>query len=236
MEYTYTELHYHTKESSYCGKVSAYDAIPEYRKNGYDLICVTDHFNRAYFENHHVHGMSWEDAVDVWFAGWHAARDAGEKNGVKVLHAAEFKFDGIPNDYLVYGVSDEMYYEIPYMYTWTPAQFSEFAGKNNIFFSQAHPFREGQIATEPANILDGAEVLNSHPIHEGNNHLTVEWAKKNNLIPICGQDYHEYVAMVGCKTRFYGDVSDMGTLVAKLFGREYDIVSPDGTIMPAKEF
>ena len=51
MQYTYAELHYHTKESSYCGQVSAYEAIPEYRKNGYDLICVTDHFNRNYFEN-----------------------------------------------------------------------------------------------------------------------------------------------------------------------------------------
>ncbi|MBQ4054115.1 MAG: PHP domain-containing protein [Clostridia bacterium] len=235
MQYTYAELHYHTKESSYCGKVSAYDAIPIYRENGYDLVCVTDHYNRSYFGNHHEQGMAWNDAVDIWFAGWHAAKDAGEKHGVKVLHAAEFKFDGLPNDYLVYGVTDEMYYEIPRMYAWTPAQFSEFARKNGIFFSQAHPFRDGMIRTEPT-LLDGIEALNSHPIHEGNNHLSIEWAKEHDLIPICGQDYHETEAMVGCKTRFYGDVSDIDTLVSKLFGREYDIVLPDKRIFAAKTF
>lgn len=236
MQYTYAELHLHTKESSWCGKVSAYDSIPEYKAHGYDLVCITDHFNRSYFGNYHDEGMSWSDAVDVWFAGWLAAKDAGEKNGIKVLHAAEFKFDGLPNDYLVYGVTDEMYYEIPHMYTWTPAEFSQFARKNGIFFSQAHPFREGMIRTEPASLLDGAEVLNSHPIHEGNNHLTFEWAKKNDLIPICGQDYHERVAMVDCKTRFHGQVEDMDTLVSKLFAREYDMIHPDGTIIPAKGF
>ena len=235
MEYTYTELHYHTKESSYCGKVSAYDAIPEYRKNGYDLICVTDHFNRAYFENHHVHGMSWEDAVDVWFAGWHAAKKAGEVHGITVLHGAEFKFDGVPNDYLVFGVTDEMYYEIPYMFTWTPEQFSEFARKNNIFFAQAHPFRPNQIQTEPTALIDGAEIFNSHPeVPYDYNDLAKAWAKENNLIPICGQDYHERHCMVGCKTRFHGEVADMNTLKLKLFTREFDIITPDGEIHPSK--
>ena len=120
MEYTFAELHFHTKESSGCAEVSAYDAIPQYKENGYDLICVTDHFNRNHFWDHYYEGLTWEEAVDGWFAGWHAAKKAGEVHGITVLHGAEFKFDGVPNDYLVFGVTDEMYYEIPYMFTWTP--------------------------------------------------------------------------------------------------------------------
>lgn len=234
MQYTYAELHFHTKESSGCGKVSAYDSIPLYRDNGYDLVCVTDHFNRNYFWDYYNEGQSWEDAVNAWFAGWNAAKAAGETHGVTVIHGAEFKFDGLPNDYLVYGMKDEMYYEIPRMFEWSPAQFSEFARKNGIFFAQAHPFRDGQIRTEPATLLDGAEVFNSCPYHEARNNLTAEWAEKNNLIPICGQDFHRYEAMLGCKTRFHGEVKDVQTMIAKLHARDYDMILPDGEIRPSK--
>ncbi|MBQ3099910.1 MAG: PHP domain-containing protein [Clostridia bacterium] len=235
MEYTFAELHFHTKESSGCAEVSAYDAIPQYKENGYDLICVTDHFNRNHFWDHYYEGLTWEEAVDGWFAGWHAAKKAGEVHGITVLHGAEFKFDGVPNDYLVFGVTDEMYYEIPYMFTWTPEQFSEFARKNNIFFAQAHPFRPNQIQTEPTALIDGAEIFNSHPeVPYDYNDLAKAWAKENNLIPICGQDYHERHCMVGCKTRFHGEVADMNTLKLKLFTREFDIITPDGEIHPSK--
>lgn len=235
MKYTFAELHFHTRESSGCAEVFAFDSIPQYKEDGYDLVCVTDHFNRNHFWEHYHEGFTWEQAVDKWFAGWHTAKKAGETYGVTVLHGAEFKFDGVPNDYLVYGVTDEMYYEIPYMFTWTPERFSEFARKNNIFFAQAHPFRPNQIRTEPAELLDGAEVFNSHPlVPYSYNDLAKAWAEDNHLIPLCGQDYHEKCCMVGCKTRFHGEVADVETLKQKLFNREFDIILPNGDIRPVK--
>ena len=235
MEYTFAELHFHTRESSGCAEVFAFDSIPQYKENGYDLVCVTDHFNRNHFWEHYYEGLTWEQAVDKWFAGWHTAKKAGETYGVTVLHGAEFKFDGVPNDYLVFGVTDEMYYEIPYMFTWTPERFSEFARKNNIFFAQAHPFRPNQIRTVPSTLLDGAEVFNSHPlVPYSYNDLAKVWADENHLIPLCGQDYHEKCCMVGCKTRFHGEVTDMETLKQKLFNRKFDIILPNGDIRPSK--
>lgn len=235
MKYTFAELHFHTRESSGCAEVFAFDSIPQYKENAYDLVCVTDHFNRNHFWEHYHEGLTWEQAVDKWFAGWHTAKKAGETYGVTVLHGAEFKFDGVPNDYLVFGVTDEMYYEIPYMFTWTPERFSEFARKNNIFFAQAHPFRPNQIRTEPAELLDGAEVFNSHPlVPYSYNDLAKAWAEDNHLIALCGQDYHEKCCMVGCKTRFHGEVADMETLKQKLFNREFDIILPNGDIRPVK--
>lgn len=41
------ESHFHTKESSPCGKVSARSGIELYHKAGYNGIVVTDHFSQS---------------------------------------------------------------------------------------------------------------------------------------------------------------------------------------------
>jgi len=234
MKYTYAELHFHTKESSHCGEISAYDSIPMYKEHGYDLVCVTDHYNREYFFDYLHNGQPWEEAVDQWFAGWYAARDAGKKCGVKVLHAAEFRFDESFADYLVFGMTDEMFYEFPALFLMTSAEFSVFAREHGLFFAQAHPYRNDFIC-DPA-YLDGVEIYNFHPDQQSHNELAVEWAKANNLIPLCGQDFHCAAALQDCKTRFHGEVDDIPTLISKLRARDYDLQLPDGSIITAKDF
>ena len=230
MKYTYAELHFHTKETSHCGQVSAYDSIPIFKEHGYDLVCVTDHFNYEYFDEYLTGKMSWEDAVEKWFAGWYAAKDAGEKNGVTVLHGAEFRFRESFADYLVFGMTDELYFEHPEMIEMTSAEFSEFAHGHGVYFSQAHPFRNA-FQCDPK-YLDGIEIYNFHPREDSNNELTRETAKKNpHLIPTCGQDYHYLIGMQDCKTRFHGEVRDMDTLLKKLRAREYEMILPDGTVV-----
>ena len=232
MEYTIAELHLHTAESSWCGKMSAVDAIPLFKENGYDLVCVTDHFNYEYFQDYYKYGK-WKACVHRWYAGWYTAKEAGEKCGVTVLHGAEFRFRESFADYIVYGMTDELYHDHPEMLDMTSAEFSVFAREHGLYFSQAHPFRN-DFQCDPK-YLDGIEIYNFHPTEDSDNHLAVEVAKKNpHLIPTCGQDFHFAEAMQGAKTRFFGKVSDMPTLIAKLRGREYEMILPDGRIVDPK--
>ena len=230
MTYTTAELHLHTSETSSCGEVSAYDSIPLFKEHGYDLVCVTDHFNYDYFDDYYFNGQPWKEAVDNWFKGWYAAREAGEKHGVTVLHGAEFRFRESSSDYLVFGMTDDMYYEYPEMLEMTSAEFSGFAKEHGLYFAQAHPFRN-PFQCDPS-LLDGIEIYNFHPSQNSYNHLAVEEAINNpHLVPTCGQDFHYLKCMRDCKTRFFGEVRDMDTLIAKLRAREFDMLLPDGTVV-----
>ena len=134
MEYTFAELHMHTAETSACGKVPGAEAVRIFKDNGYDLVCITDHFNERYFKYYETllpAGLSpdekWHASVEMWFAGWYAAREAGEKYGVPVLHGAEIQLNGRMCEFLVYGLPDEAYFEHPYLYELPVEEFSRTA-------------------------------------------------------------------------------------------------------------
>ena len=100
-DYTYAELHLHTAETSSCGEVAADEAIRLFKQNGYDLVCVTDHFNDRYFNYYETilppgldEAQKWRASVDIWLAGRHAAKDAGEKYGITVIQGAEIQLSG----------------------------------------------------------------------------------------------------------------------------------------------
>jgi len=234
MIYTYAELHLHTSESSHCGEVSAHESIPLFKENGYDLVCITDHFNRRYFPSGDISPAEWKSAVEKWFAGWYAAREEGEKCGITVLHGAEFELDSTDCEYLVYGVTDEMFLDIPKLYKMTLPEFSHFAEENGIFVALAHPYRRNE-RPDPR-YYSGAEVFNGHPGHDAHNEMAAAFAKKHGLIPLCGQDFHFNAAMTGIKTRFYGEIKDLKALVAKLFAKDYDMLLPCGKTVRAKDF
>lgn len=226
MKNTLCELHFHTLESSHCGHVSALDAIPLYKENGYDLVVVTDHYNHEYFPEYIDGTMSWKDTMERWFLGYEAALKAGKECGVTVLHGAEFRFYENHNDYLVYGMTDKMFYENSELFRMSIAEFSDFARKNGVLVFQAHPFRYGQVI-QPAKYLDGLEIYNSHPLHNAHNPIAQKYAENNNLIGICGQDFHQYPAMLGCKTKIHGEISTMYELTAKLKARDFEIIKPE---------
>lgn len=243
MKYTNTELHYHTAETSWCANASAYDSIPLYKEHGYDLVCVTDHFNERYFDAPVGCSLDvWQkECREKWFAGWYAAREAGEKCGVTVLHAAEFQLKDHACELLVYGMTDDMFLNNPRLFDISIEELSRFAKKNHLFITLAHPFRKDD-RPDPS-LYNGAEVYNGvEEIGEDevrtpeNNILSREFAKKNGLIPTCGQDFHKNYAMRGIMTRFHGEVKDMPTLVDKLLARDFDLVLLDGEVRSAKEY
>lgn len=103
MNYAKAELHFHTAES-----------IPFYKEHGYDLVAVTDHFNSNYFDGTKgCYADRWKKECERWFAGLYAAKEAGERCGITVLHGAEFQLKGHMCELLVYGMTDEMFLEAP---------------------------------------------------------------------------------------------------------------------------
>lgn len=221
MTFTLAELHCHTKEVSGCAKVAAVDAVKHFKENGYDLVCITNHYKRSIFWRHFENGEPFEESLELYLNAYRAAKTEGERIGITVLLGAEITFDSCYNDYLVYGLTEEMFYANPRMYEMTVEDFSAFARKNGLFFAQAHPFRnENTVRTTPA-LIDGCEIINSY---ENEATQSIEWAIENDLIPLCGQDYHRYVDMRGFKTAFHGEVRDINCLKQKLFNREYHII------------
>ncbi len=223
---TVAELHFHTKETSSCGMVSALDSVPRYKEAGYDLIVVTDHLNRFHFYDYYFNGMSWEQALENWLAGYRAACKAGEECGIKVLLGAEIKFDTNNNDYLVYGITEELLRNNPLLWELGEEAFSRFAKENGLFFAQAHPYRDTMVRCDPS-LLDGVEIHNAHPHHNSRNELAVKFCKENDLIPLCGQDFHDSDALRGYATIFHTSINNTKELVEKLKARDYELYFPE---------
>lgn len=141
MNFTYAELHLHTAEVSGCASVKGADSPLIFKNGGYDLICVTDHYKyTTFWEFNDAGDPSWEKRAEYFLSGYRKAKAVGNKIGISVLLGAEICFDRCPNDYLVYGITEEMIYEYPELYKWSIEEFSDFARKNNLFFCTGTSF------------------------------------------------------------------------------------------------
>ena len=182
------DLHVHTSEVSFCGKMSAEETIQRYKTAGYDAIVITDHFSKSNVIAWKEHGI--ENFTDYYFETQRKSVELGKKYGLLVLPAYELRFPGSENDYLVYGLTEDMVKSHPEIYEMTPADFSLFAKDHGILFYQAHPFRNGMMVIKPE-LLFGIEILNGHPRHDSRNDIASQWAEKYGLHKIGGSDCHQ---------------------------------------------
>ncbi|MBQ7160225.1 MAG: hypothetical protein IJR90_00790 [Clostridia bacterium] len=239
MEYTYAEMHFHTSETSKCGEVSAAESIPVFKKNGYDLVCITDHFNERYFSPDCDKKEVWAKEIEEWMAGWYAAREAAEKCGLTVIHGVEIQLKGHFCELLVYGLTEDDFRENIRMFDMTVEELSEMAKRKGLFIAIAHPFRSSD-RPDPR-FYQGAEIYNraeetrfTEGFDINHNRQAAEFAEQNGLIPLCGQDFHEWAHFIGFRTRFHGEVRDVKTMIEKLLAREFDLLLPNGVVVPAK--
>lgn len=189
MEYLY-EMHAHTKEVSVCSLSSAEELVKCYEGKGYTGIVLTDHMNAASFKDPKFENATWDEKVDHFLKGYKALKKASEGK-FKVILGMEINFYGKPNDYLVYGISEEFLRAHGDLMAYTPRDFCELAHKNGILVIQAHPFRRG-LYIEDWKILDGYEVFNGNPRHWSCNEMAEQWAKfHNKSIVTSGSDFHQ---------------------------------------------
>lgn len=177
------EMHAHSYPSSWCSEVSPEDLVRHYKERGYHAVVLTNHLHLKVVPDRQV-------AVQSHINDFQKAQQAGKDLGITVLLGAEIRFMENGNDYLLYGVNEEILYKAFDSLNGTLAEFRENVNLENTLLIQAHPFRAScQIAD--SGLIDGLEVINLHPHHNSNVHLGMIHAKEHpELIRTAGSDYH----------------------------------------------
>lgn len=189
MSYLY-EMHAHNVEVSTCAVATAKEMIEYYEGKGYTGIVSTNHMNHSTFYRAGLDDAPWDKKVDHFMKGFNLLKEAaGDK--YNIIFAMEICFYNNPNDYLVYGVTEEFLRKHGDVMAMSMKQFSNLARKNGMLFLQAHPFRR-DLTVANWEYLDGYEVFNGNPRHKSCNEIAEMWAKYHNKnIVVAGSDFHE---------------------------------------------
>ena len=216
------DLHVHSCVISRCGKVSVAELIRLYRAAGYDGFVLTDHCNRYTADRLREEGLT-EDFGEYFLRCCAEARALGERENFLILTAQELRFDESINDYLVYGMPDEMLRGWDSLFAMKPADFFALAKERGWLVYQAHPFRNGMKITDPAQLF-GIEVHNMHPRHDSRNDIAEAWARRHHLHGISGSDCHQIVDAGRGGIVIEGEIRSMAELVALLREDRYTLI------------
>lgn len=216
------DLHVHSKEVSPCGKMTIEEIIDAYEEAGYQGFWLTNHFHREFLEM--TEGMIWKERMDYFLLPYHRGKIYAEGKMLVGL-GMEIRFLSDPNDYLVWGMSEQMLYEEAEI--WLSMDLKAFFQKyhNRLFIVQAHPNRRDGSYLSKIEYLHGLEAINASPRHENGNSKTQEVLCINpHLIPTAGSDSHriEDIGRSGiCTKRALYGTED---LIKTLKNREYTLV------------
>lgn len=185
MLYKY-ETHCHTKLVSRCGHLEIKELVELYKDAGYSGIILTDHFSPMTFDLPDF--FSKKKAVDHYLRAHREAKKYNDDN-FTVLLGMELRFHLTVNDYLIYGITEEMLYELPNPLSLYIKKASKIFHNNGCLLVQAHPFRKFITRTNP-DYLDGVEIYNGKASAEENENAE-KWADQINApIQLSGSDCH----------------------------------------------
>lgn len=189
MSYLY-EMHAHTVEVSTCARATAEEMIEYYEGKGYTGIVITNHMNSSTFNRVCLGDAQWDKRVDHFLKGYNLLKAAaGDK--YHIILGMEICFYDDPNDYLVYGVTEEFLRGHGDLMAMNLKSFSELAHENGLLILQAHPFRRG-LEVADWRYLDGYEIFNGNPRHSSCNEIAEIWSKYHNkTICVAGSDFHQ---------------------------------------------
>ncbi len=216
------DLHVHSSDLSLCAHMRAEEVIDRYIEAGIDGFVLTNHFSREMAEHFDRHGIPQSEYFAHYKACYEKARTYGAEKGFLVLCGYEFRFNGSSNDYLVYGMPDELGEGCLEMFGWGPEKFGKFAREKGFLFYQAHPFRNHMRVINPS-CLFGMEVHNGHPRHDSRNDIAKAWADKFGLHQIGGSDCHQSEDVARAGIEFEGTISTMDELCQILREDRYKI-------------
>ncbi|MBP3378021.1 MAG: hypothetical protein J6L96_04675 [Clostridia bacterium] len=221
-----TELHCHTSEFSYCAGMSGVDKAKLYIENGYSTVVLTNHISAGYRSDIPEH----RDVVRKYFEAAEVMRDAA--NGkLNVIVGMELCFKGDIDDYLIYGMDEEMLAGFPEIFDFSYKYFYQWADEHDVIMIQAHPLRCGIIPRDPW-YIHGAELYNaSHdPFY---NRIAEAWADVydnefnhdgRRFIRTSGSDHHSdgQRACGGIVTDF--EIKNNADLLSVLRSGEYELL------------
>lgn len=215
-QYQYkTELHLHTSPASRCSEIPPEMAVKLYADLGYHSIVICNHFydGMRFTENK-------RQCIDAYLEDYDLAVKAGEKYGINVILGCEIRFPENANDYLLFGI-DRDFFDFAYeCLDMSIEEFSKQFRSDTRLLIQAHPFRNGMTEVAPE-YLDGIETFNMHPNHNSRVSMASIYAKKYNLIPTTGTDFHHlgHEGMSALLTQT--EIKTSKDIVDVLKGRDY---------------
>ena len=179
------ELHAHTSPASPCGDATPEETVRLYLEAGFHGLVITNHFSRAAYGD-----ATRREIARAHLDDYERACNAAEGTGLRVYLGVEVRFDENANDYLLYGVDQDILGKLYDHFATGLAAFRDKVPLPDSVLIQAHPFRNGCEPAE-ARLLDGIEVFNMHPHHNSRVGLAAKYAADNDLIISGGSDYHD---------------------------------------------
>lgn len=187
MSYRY-ETHMHTAECSRCARATAEEQVRFYLDQGFDGVCVTDHFLGG---NTTVPPeLGWRKKIEMFCRGYELAAEAGEKLGLKVFFGWEYADKG--SDFLTYGLDKAWLLEQEGMLQMSITNYLDYVRREGAWVVHAHPFREDFyipcIQLMPRQV-DAVEILNANR-KDFENERATEYARNYGLPVSAGSDNH----------------------------------------------
>ena len=184
------DTHTHTKGVSFCSEVSTQEYVERYREEGYGAVVLTNHYSKMYMTRY---GKTWDEQIKIYMAEYDSAKKAGEQLGLPVMLGAEVAISTPLSPYiefLLYGADENFFLANPCLYDKSQAELYKICHDNGVLMFQSHPFRDeqGHFPQDPE-FMDGTEI-NCHPYFLRHEDKVREFADKNNLMLVCGSDFH----------------------------------------------
>lgn len=190
-----TELHVHTRPISRCAKVEAAEATRHFEESGYNTIVITNHMSpRLFGDKLPCDPNDWKAVAKYFLSDYYIAKETAKK--MNVLLGMELRVTENMNDYLVYGIDEQFIFDMGNILDKNIKDVVPMIHEAGGIILQAHPFRNNMTITKPE-LLDGIEIINFTAKHDSRNDIATLWAKKYDMLGICGQDYHNTEYLVG---------------------------------------
>ena len=155
------ELHSHTSECDNCAGSSGAELVKLYSEAGYSGMVITDHYFSLFYKwfRDEISKTDHKKTIDRYLKGYFSAKNEAAKRDFTVLCGAEVRLDGFINDYLVYGLEEKDFYNLPLLNRLKSLDELLKALPDYAVVVQAHPFRDNMTVTDPTPLF-GIEVYN----------------------------------------------------------------------------
>lgn len=219
-----TELHVHSVDASECARADVHCLVERYTDLGYSTLVLTNHF--ASFSLRYLKCDEWEQFIDKYIDAYKKLKKAA-KGKLEILLGVEIRLKDCPNDYLLYGITEEFLKSNPYLYKKSIEELYNLAKENEILVIQAHPFRNNMQITPP-HLIDGIEVhngsLGGYYNIDSRNDIAELWAEKFGLIKTSGSDFHTPMDKINSGIITKKKIKNLSQLIEILKSGDYQII------------
>lgn len=187
------EMHAHSMPASNCSHISPREMVDTLLAHNCHAVVMTNHYALAHLREQTREALA--DMTERLTADFREAYTYGQSKGLQVLFGIEIRFEENANDYLIYGLEAEDLKSMDPFLDGTLEHFRHhYQNEKPFLLIQAHPFRDGIECVSPE-LIDGSEVFNMHPKHNGHVSLATRWVADNRpfshpMVMTCGSDWH----------------------------------------------